>query len=190
MNIIELNKKIASCHKCKGLNIPDKTMSAPGYGSKNAELFVIGQSLHSYNPETPDRQIPFVGPSTIEDSGNFIFDILNEAGYSFDDMNLFISNVVHCHPPDNRPSKTHEKENCREYLQAELEFVKPKKILLLGRDAREWFKFSRQGKTSKRFNGEIVIFIVAHHPSYVLRYAPSIKENYERELIQLLRRKL
>ncbi len=51
---------------------------------------------------------------------------------------LYITNVVHCHPPDNRPSRPEEIENCSEYLCRELEIVRPKLVIGLGKDAREW----------------------------------------------------
>jgi len=192
MNFVTLNKMIKACRRCEGLNIPKKTMSAPGYGSRHAELFVIGQSLHSYNANTPDRQIPFVGPIESSDSGILLYEILEEAGYSFDNNNVFITNVVHCHPPENRSSKSCEKTNCSEYLEDELGLVKPKKVLLLGRDARDFFGLPKIGTTlriSKRWHNMLMTFIVAHHPSYVCRYHPEIKGHYEKELITLLKGK-
>lgn len=50
----KLKEEIYTYKKCSGLNIPKKTISAPGHGSLDAELFVIVQSLHVYNLKTPD----------------------------------------------------------------------------------------------------------------------------------------
>ena len=43
--------------------------------------------------------------------------------------------MVHCHPPDNRKSRAHEKRNCTHYLLNELEIVRPRLIIGLGGDA-------------------------------------------------------
>lgn len=49
---------------------------------------------------------------------------------------MFTTNVVHCHPPKNRPSLPHEIDNCRPYLSREIDIVAPRLIISLGRDAR------------------------------------------------------
>jgi DNA polymerase len=50
---------------------------------------------------------------------------------------LYITNVVHCHPPRNRKSLPSEIANCRAYLGEELAIVRPRVIIGLGEDARE-----------------------------------------------------
>jgi DNA polymerase len=189
-----LEQKIFSCSKCPGLNIPKETMSAPGYGDLNSVLFVVGQSLHSYNPNTPDRQIPFVGNTYgINDSGIILYKALDEAGYSFENKNLFVTNVVKCHPPKNRKSYKYEIENCKEYLISELTIIKPPIILALGSDAIKWFNLEKPeaGKYVKLQRTQKVQ-ISAYHPSYINRYAGKNKRKivskYIDELVNVLKR--
>jgi len=191
--IKSLNKKINSCKKCEGLNIPKKTMSAFGYGDLKAELFVVGQSLHAYNPRTPKRQIPFVGPIERMDSGNILYKILHSLNYTFKNKNLFITNVVHCHVPKHRKLYSNEIENCKYYLKQELRIIKPKIILTLGTDARVWFNLPRimQSYFSQVWRDtefmEDVIFVISYHPSYVMRYGGAkIKEKYTNHMTKSL----
>lgn len=194
MDIDVLNKKILRCKKCKGLNIPKETMSAPGFGNIDGhDLFIIGQSLHGYNPDT-EPQIPFVGPVESNDSGKILYRILKECGVTRKKKNFFITNVVHCHPPENRQSTKEEIANCKSFLEEELRIVNPNVIMVLGKDAREWFGLKRipSGKlvytAIKIYKeksadvGKSRLFIVAHHPSYVMRHATHLKNRYEREV--------
>lgn len=166
----DLHNKIIKCKLCKGIK-----SCVCGYGSLKAELMVIGQSLHSYNPETPDRQIPFVGPSIRYDSGDLLYTTLNQIGYSFNKKNLFVTNILKGHPSKNRKSEKYEIKNCSLYLKKEIELVKPKIILTLGTDARKWFNLPRiiQPYYSMTWQDagfmNDMIFVIAYHPSYMRR---------------------
>jgi len=187
-----LNEEITRCRRCKGLNIPGETMSAPGAGNHKAKVFVVGQSLHSYNSDTP-VQIPFVGPIKSSDSGVLLYEILEKNGITLKE-NLFITNVVHCHTPNNRPSLHNEIMNCMSFLKQELNLVKPRLIIAIGSDARNWFclptlgsgKFVRLFKREGNFKR---YYIVAHHPSYILRYClKKDKAEYEKQFSKALRK--
>jgi uracil-DNA glycosylase len=87
-----LDSEIAACRRCQGLNEPHVTGSAPGYGSLSSPVALVGQSLCEKCMET---QVPFTGGS-----GRLIDDALALAGMPKN--SIFITNVVHCHPPGNR----------------------------------------------------------------------------------------
>ncbi len=171
----ELNKKIMECRKCIGLNVPKETMAATGHGSIHAELFVLGQSLHSYVEHYGDRQVPFVGEPSRLDSGNLLYGCLLLSGYGFIYNNIFVSNVVHCHPPKNRVSTKKEILNCIPYLTEEISLVNPEIILTTGEDARDVFNLTKEKTIVKREYIRVVkksnkIFIVLVHPAYILRH--------------------
>ena len=94
-------------------NIPAVTQSAPGYGAVHSPVVIVGQSLCG---PCMASQIPFTGGS-----GRFLDRSLAVADLAKED--IFITNVVHCHPPANRPSQPHEIANCRPYLHRELAIV-------------------------------------------------------------------
>jgi uracil-DNA glycosylase len=130
IQLAELAHQVRSCHRCPGLNRPGITEAAPGYGSPTSPVFIIGQSLCKPCMES---QIPFTGGS-----GLLLDRAFRLANVRKDQ--LFITNVVHCHPPDNRSSYPSEIENCTEYLCRELAIVQPKLVIGLGRDAEKWLR--------------------------------------------------
>lgn len=189
--LVELENRIFNCKQCLGLNIEDKTMSAPGYGSVGSELMCVGQSLHSYNKDTPKVQIPFVGPVKSRDSGVMLYKALSYAGYTPDKRNLYMTNVVHCHPPNNRPSKQEEKNNCKDFLSEEIALVRPKIILCIGKDAKAWFglDIAIQGFAIVKdlvYRTRNMVYVLAVHPSYILRYSSELRFKYIVELTDKL----
>ena len=120
-----LNAQIKKCQLCEGMNIPRLTENCPGWGDLNAKVFFIGQSLHKYGIHS---DLPFIlGSGYLLDAALRLSGLLRK--------DVFISNVVHCHPPKNRASTTEEKENCLSFLEREIDIVEPELIVALGNDA-------------------------------------------------------
>lgn len=119
--------RISRCKKCPGLNIKRFTESTPGWGNVNSPIFFIGQSLHEPGVSSG---IPFVlGCGYCIDAALRLSGLLRK--------DIFMTNVVHCHPEKNRSSTVEEKNSCLEYLAKEIEIVKPRMIIALGNDAKE-----------------------------------------------------
>jgi DNA polymerase len=123
----QLDEHIKACRLCPGLNIPDVTESAPGYGSLTSPVVLVGQSLCE---QCMAAQEPF-----FEKTGDVLQAAIARTTVKKSD--LFITNAVHCHPPKNRPSRAYEIENCRSFLRRELELVQPRLVIALGNDARD-----------------------------------------------------
>lgn len=148
---------------------------------------LVGQSLCEKCMET---QIPFTGGS-----GDLIDDSIKRAGYGKRD--LFISNAVHCHPPKNRASHQHELVNCSPFLHRELEIVRPRLVITLGRDAERVvaFFYPRARVSPKSFEppsgrlpkGVPYIFN-ATHPSWIKRqHDEQLETKYVAELAAAIR---
>lgn len=121
-----LDAQILKCRKCEGLNIKRFTECAPGWGNLNADIFFIGQSLHKPGVQT---SIPFIlGSGYMIDAALRLSKLLRK--------DVFLSNVIHCHPPGNRGSTDQEKKNCESYLWQEIDIIQPKMIVALGNDAK------------------------------------------------------
>lgn len=121
-----LDAEIRACTRCPGMNIENFTQAAPGFGSLRSPVVIVGQSLCG---PCMKRQEPFVGGSgTLLDAG------MGRAGIAKDQ--LFITNVVHCHPQKNKKSLPLWIENCTPYLHRELELVRPELVIALGKDAQ------------------------------------------------------
>jgi len=88
---------------------------------------------------------------------------------------VYITNTVKCRPPDNREPTFKERLACRSYLDEELERVKPRKILALGKTALSAFSNSDKG------------FEVwpLYHPAYALYSGDYevMRKSYKRALI-------
>jgi DNA polymerase len=120
-----LDEEIRACGKCTGLNVKGVTEAAAGFGSLRSPVAIVGQSLCR---PCMKKQEPFVGGSgTLLDAG------FAQAGISKEQ--LFVTNVVHCHPPKNKKSLRLWIENCSPYLHRELEIVHPRLVIGLGKDA-------------------------------------------------------
>lgn len=109
------------------MNEAGVTASARGFGSAHSPVAIVGQSLCR---KCMESGIPFTGGS-----GRYIDDALKAARRDKDE--LFITNVVHCHPPDDRPSHRYEIDNCLHFLHEELDVVTPRLIIGLGGDAQK-----------------------------------------------------
>ncbi len=173
---IVLDGEISRCRRCDGMNIAPGTLSAPGYGCLTSPVAAVGQSLCEKCMET---QIPFTGGS-----GELIDDSIARAGHQKKDV--FISNAVHCHPPKNRASHEHEIVNCSPFLRRELEIVRPRLVITLGRDAARVLAFLYpQARVatppweppSGRLPKGVPYILNATHPSWIKRQHEQWRED-------------
>ena len=113
----------------------------PGFGDPQARVFVVGLAPGAHGSNRTGRQ--FTGDA----SGNFLYPALHRAGFAsqpdstsrFDGLSLtdlYTAPVCRCAPPDNKPNAD-EIANCQPYLEAELQLIRPKVIVVLGRIAFE-----------------------------------------------------
>lgn len=122
-----LNAKIAGCTACRLHE--GRTQTVPGNGDPNAELMFIGEAPGA----NEDRQgLPFVGRA-----GQLLDELLGEIGFARSDV--FVANVIKCRPPDNRDPMPDEIGCCEVYLREQIEGIRPKLIVLLGRFATQYF---------------------------------------------------
>lgn len=112
-----------------------------------------------------DRQgEPFVGAA-----GKLLDTLL--ARISLGRTDVYITNVLKCRPPMNRDPMPNEVESCSPYLQQQLQLVKPKAVLILGRHALERL-MPGQGSIS-RIHGSLikrgdVAYVPLYHPAAAL----------------------
>jgi uracil-DNA glycosylase family 4 len=115
----------------------------PGFGDPCAPLMIVGLAPAAHGANRTGRM--FTG----DRSGDFLYARLHEAGFASqaesrqrDDGLLltgaYVTAVVRCAPPDNKPLPV-EIANCRPYLENELELVRPRAVLVLGRIAFDGF---------------------------------------------------
>jgi DNA polymerase len=106
---------------------------------------------------------PFVGAA-----GRFLEELLGSVGLKRSDV--YITNVVKCRPPQNRDPMPAEVDACRKYLEAQIEAIRPRLIVTLGRYSLAWF-FPRD--TISKVHGQIrekdgIYFLNMYHPAAAL----------------------
>jgi DNA polymerase len=141
------------------------TQPVPGDGNPDAEIVFIGEAPGKSEDE---KGIPFVGAA-----GKFLAEMLENIKLKRED--IYITNIVKYRPPNNRDPLPEEKDACREWLIEELNFIKPKLIVFLGRHSMNDFfpteKISAiHGKLLiKKFNKiKTKYFLPLYHPAAAL----------------------
>jgi uracil-DNA glycosylase family 4 len=150
----------AACRMCR-LHETADFVCLLGQGPTPAKAMIVGEAPGA---REDDSGRPFVGRS-----GQLLEELMGEVGIEREDV--YITNAVHCRPPDNRtPTKT-EVRKCKSWLDYEIETVKPKVVLLLGGTALEsalGIKGIKKARGQPIEKGDIT-YLPTYHPSYVLR---------------------
>lgn len=159
----KLNKEILSCSKCK-LRDGCKQV-VPGEGSANSKIMLIGEGPGAKEDELGQ---PFVGAA-----GKFLDEMLSVA--KFERKDVYIANVVKCRPPNNRDPEQDEVDACWTWLEKQIDLIRPKVIVPLGRHSLARFlpsaKISQDHGRALRKNFEKigrVVFFPCYHPAAAL----------------------
>lgn len=148
-----------------------------GVGNPSARILFVGEGPG----EQEDKQgEPFVGPA-----GKLLDDMLSII--DLDRTNVYIANIVKCRPPGNRDPEDWEQEACWPYLQKQIELIRPKIIVCLGRIAAKRlihpdFRITRQHGTWTEADG--IWMTAIYHPSALLRDLSKRPETF-RDLLSI-----
>lgn len=150
------------CDKCElGKTRTNIVFSA---GIPNHKLMLIGEAPGYYEDMQGE---PFVGKA-----GQLLDRIFASVGLSRQ-KDVYICNTLKCRPPNNRDPLPEEKEACRPFLDAQIEILKPRIILLCGKVALSSMLNTTTGITKLRgkwFDGPFDSKMMPiFHPSYLLR---------------------
>lgn len=153
-------KELESCTKCP-LASQGRARVVPGQGNANSpDYMFIGEAPG----EAEDR----MGEAFVGAAGQFLTKMVNAMGYARDDV--FIANVCKCRPPANRTPTPQEMEACLPYLHRQIEAVRPKCIILLGRTAMNGLFPHRRIRRAVWEEYRGIPTIATFHPAYVLRF--------------------
>lgn len=174
-----LQEEAAGCRKCELAS--GRTRSVFSRGSHRAELVFVGEGPG----ENEDLQgYPFVGRA-----GQLLDKMVGAMGYGRDDV--YICNVVKCRPPGNRTPKAVEANACMPFLQGQLEVVRPKAIVALGRCASEHLGLCEPGQSGGwrgRWGSYRGIPVMpTYHPAFLLR-SPQFKRPVWEDLKKVMAR--
>lgn len=159
-SIDELNGMINQCMKCQlGAT---RTKFVFGVGNPNTKAMLIGEAPGADEDKQGE---PFVGKA-----GQLLNDILKAIKFAREDV--FIANILKCRPPGNRDPLPGEMESCMPYLMKQIELIKPKVILCLGRVAANGLLDKKMTLTALRgnvYDFQGISVIVTYHPAALLR---------------------
>jgi uracil-DNA glycosylase family 4 len=170
-NWIELKAAVSGCTKC-ALH-KTRTQTVFGVGDENADWMLIGEAPGAEEDRLGD---PFVGQA-----GKLLDNMLAAIGLSRT-KNVYIANVLKCRPPGNRNPEPNEVEQCSPHLLKQIELIKPKLIVAMGRFAAQTLLTTDAAVGSLR--GRVhcyagVPLIVTYHPAYLLRNLPDKAKAWE-----------
>jgi len=158
----EIKELCEFCNNCELSKTRSNVVFSAGV--PNNKLMLIGEAPGFYEDKQGE---PFVGKA-----GQLLDKILESVGFSRK-TNIYICNTIKCRPPENRDPMPNEKEACRAFLDAQLEILKPRIILLCGKVALSSMLNTSSGITKLRgkwFDGPYGSKMMPiFHPSYLLR---------------------
>lgn len=159
-----LQTEVANCTLCALCET--RTQTVFGSGNPKSDWLLVGEGPGQHEDE---QGKPFVGKA-----GLLLTEMLRAMGMEREDV--FITNIVKCRPPNNRDPSVNEIEACKNYLQRQQAFIKPKVILAIGRIAAQTLLNTDaplaklRGKLHSLDNTPVV---VVYHPAYLLRSLPE-----------------
>lgn len=166
-----LQKQVSHCTQCKEL-VANRHTVVFGSGNPHAKLVFVGEAPGAEE----DRQgLPFVGPA-----GQLLTKMIEAIQLHREEV--FIANVLKCRPPNNRPPKPLEVQNCEPYLAEQIFLIRPKLICALGTFAAQTLLKTNlsisilRGKTHD-YRG--IPVLCTFHPAYLLRNPAEKRKAWE-----------
>ena len=181
MEIKKIEEEIKNCRKCRLWE--SRKNAVPGEGNYNAKLMFIGEAP-GRNEDEEGR--PFVG-----NAGKILNKNLEENGIRRQEV--YITNVVKCHPPKNRAPYEDEIKKCSPYLMRQIEIIKPTIIATLGNfSTKTIFKFfGFKEEAISRIHGKIfssplhrIKIFPTFHPAACI-YNPFLLKEFEEDMKKL-----
>ncbi len=170
--------EVRGCTKCRLCE--SRTHTVFGEGDADARIFFIGEGPG----ETEDRTgRPFVGRA-----GELLDRMI--AGMGLTREQVMIANIVKCRPPGNREPAPDEVATCTPYLVRQLEVVRPRVIVTLGRPALQYMlnqkiSISRMRGQWQTWRG--IKLMPTFHPAYILRsYTSEVRAAVWSDLQQVM----
>lgn len=168
----ELALKVAQCERCP-LHA-NRTQTVFGVGNPDADWLLVGEAPGA---EEDRRGEPFVGQA-----GKLLNAMLAAMGLKRED--IYIANVLKCQPPRNRDPMGEEVRQCEPYLLGQIDLIRPKIIVAMGRFAAQSLLRSNdaigklRGREHRYFHGDIPL-VVTYHPAYLLRSPAEKKKSWQ-----------
>ncbi|MGH7170113.1 MAG: uracil-DNA glycosylase [Gemmataceae bacterium] len=176
-----LAERVSGCQRCAEL-VVSRSRTVFGVGPLDPDLCFVGEAPGATEDQ---RGEPFVG-----EAGQLLDRIIAACGMKREEV--YICNICKCRPPGNRTPNAQEAGNCREYLDRQLELVRPKFICALGACAAQHLLGTTLGigKLRGRFHEyQGIPVMCTYHPAFLLHgRSPQSKKDVWEDMKKLLER--
>jgi len=165
-----LRAHIGDCQRCKLAG--GRRNIVFGQGNPDADLMFVG--------EAPGADEDVQGLAFVGRAGQLLTKIIEAIDLSRDDV--FIANVLKCRPPQNRNPEPDEIRACQPFLERQIELIRPKVLVGLGKFAGQWLL--KTAEPISKIRGRVgdyqgIKVIPTYHPAYLLRNPGAKKEVWE-----------
>jgi uracil-DNA glycosylase len=169
--LVAIRDDLGDCTRCK-LHTLGRRQIVYGVGNPDADLMFVG--------EAPGADEDLQGEPFVGRAGQLLTKIIEAINLRRDDV--YIANVIKCRPPGNRNPEPDEVDQCEPFLFRQIEVVKPKVIVALGKFAAQ--TLLRTLDPISRLRGRVYDYrgaklIPTFHPAYLLRNPASKREVWE-----------
>lgn len=159
---------IGDCTRC-ALHALGRKQIVFGVGNPNADLMFVGEAPGA---DEDVQGEPFVGRA-----GQLLTKIIEAMGLRREDV--YIANIIKCRPPGNRNPEPDEMAQCEPFVFRQIDTIKPKVIVALGKFAAQSLLRTTEPITKMRgreYPYRDAILMPTYHPAYLLR-TPSAKRD-------------
>jgi DNA polymerase len=156
----DLRHEVAGCRAC--VLCETRTQTVFGVGSHQARWMLIG--------EAPGQNEDLQGEPFVGKAGQLLTEMLRAIGLKREEV--YIANILKCRPPLNRDPLAEEVAACHAFLQRQIQLLKPRMIVAVGRIAAQNLLKTEQPLSKLRGRQhrlENIPLVVVHHPAYLLR---------------------
>jgi len=169
--LVAIREDIGDCTRCK-LHTLGRKQIVFGVGNPEADLMFVGEAPGA---DEDEQGIQFIGRA-----GQLLTKIIEAIDLKREDV--YIANIIKCRPPQNRNPELDEVATCEPFLFRQIEAIKPKIIVALGKYAAQ--TLLKTDAPISRLRGQLFDYrgatlIPTFHPAYLLRNPSSKREVWE-----------
>ena len=171
ISLTSIREDLGDCTRCK-LHTLGRKQIVFGVGNPNADLMFVGEAPGA---DEDIKGEPFVGRA-----GQLLTKIIEAIDLKREDV--YIANLIKCRPPDNRNPEPDEAEQCEPFLFQQIDSIKPKVIVALGKFAAQALLKTTEPISKIRgreFTYRDAVLMPTYHPAYLLRTPSAKREVWE-----------
>jgi len=173
-SVSKVSGEVTVCRKCRLAET--RKNAVPGEGSESMKVMFVG--------EAPGEQEDVQGRPFVGAAGKLLTELLASIGLRRTDV--YITNVVKCRPPNNRPPRKDERNACRPYLDRQILLISPRIICPMGNSAIHSLIETEKTVTDLHgvpFEVGKVTYFPMYHPAaalYTFQLRKTLEEDFKK----------